>query len=52
MIDEALVQRVHEHGTRVIAWTVNEPAAARALRSWGVDGICTDVPRELVTAFA
>jgi glycerophosphoryl diester phosphodiesterase len=52
MIDEALVRRAHEHGTRVIAWTVNEAAMTRALRSWGVGGICTDVPREVAAALA
>lgn len=42
-IDRALVERIHESGGRVIAWTVNDPETARALETMGVDGICTDV---------
>lgn len=50
MIDEPLVAQVHAEGGRVIAWTVNDAATARTLRGWGVDGICTDLPRELKPA--
>jgi glycerophosphoryl diester phosphodiesterase len=42
-IDRPLVERIHEAGGRIIAWTVNDPAAARALDALGVDGVCTDV---------
>ena len=35
---------VHAAGGRVIAWTVNDPAAAVALARLGVDALCTDVP--------
>ncbi|MGH7663452.1 MAG: glycerophosphodiester phosphodiesterase [Gemmatimonadaceae bacterium] len=41
-IDRALVNEVHAAGGRVIAWTVNDQAAAAALIALGVDGICTD----------
>jgi len=44
LIDPELVERVHGDAGRVIAWTVNEGDVARRLLSWGVDGICTDVP--------
>jgi glycerophosphoryl diester phosphodiesterase len=44
MIDRPLVEEVHAAGGRVIAWTVNDPAAAVALARLGVDGLCTDVP--------
>jgi glycerophosphoryl diester phosphodiesterase len=40
--DQALCDAVHEAGGRVIAWTVNDPAAAAALAQLGVDGVCTD----------
>ena len=46
-IDEDLVARAHETGARVIAWTANDTAQWRALRSLGVDGICTDRIGEL-----
>jgi glycerophosphoryl diester phosphodiesterase len=50
MIDDHLVERVHAIGGRVIAWTINEPGAARHLASLGVDGLCTDLPRVIQQA--
>jgi glycerophosphoryl diester phosphodiesterase len=47
MIDQALVDVVHAAGGRLIAWTVNDVARASELLRQGVDGICTDMPREL-----
>jgi glycerophosphoryl diester phosphodiesterase len=44
LIDRELIDAVHADGGRVIAWTVNDGDVARRLASWGVDGICTDVP--------
>ena len=49
-VDESLVRDTHGAGGRVIAWTVNDPAAARALAAMGVDALCTDLPGELRTA--
>lgn len=51
LIDAALVSRVHEAGGRVIAWTVNDPAAAEALVAMGVDALCTDVTSDFVRIF-
>ncbi|MFN8667411.1 MAG: glycerophosphodiester phosphodiesterase [Gemmatimonadaceae bacterium] len=48
MIDASLVQHVHAVGGRVIAWTVNAPAAIAHLKSLGVDAVCTDVADEVV----
>ena len=42
LIDKPLVDRVHDNGGRVIAWTVNDRAAAERLVSAGVDGLCGD----------
>jgi len=47
LIDAALVRIAHKHGARVIAWTENDPAHARALVALGVDAICTDTPGEM-----
>lgn len=46
-IDEDLVARAHEIGARVIAWTANDTAQWQALRTLGVEGICTDRIGEL-----
>ena len=37
-----LVERLHEHGIQVYAWTVNNRERAKELISWGVDGIVSD----------
>jgi glycerophosphoryl diester phosphodiesterase len=47
LIDGALVDRVHDAGGRVIAWTVNSRDAAERLLALGVDGLCTDDVRLL-----
>ena len=47
LVDSRLVERVHDVGGRVIAWTVNEPADVDALVSMHVDAICTDDVRLL-----
>lgn len=47
MIDASLVRTIHGAGGRVIAWTVNEPHAARRLIDIGVDGLCSDDVRLL-----
>jgi len=38
------VARAQAFGLRVVPWTVNAVADMDRLRSWGVDGICTDRP--------
>lgn len=47
-IDTDLIVEAHSAGARVIAWTVNDVSRARELKAIGVDGICTDTPRELL----
>jgi len=49
LIDAELIERVHADGGRVIAWTVNDGDVALRLATWGVDGICTDVPAAMRT---
>jgi glycerophosphoryl diester phosphodiesterase len=41
-IDAPLVEAARGVGARVVAWTVNDAADARALAALGVDAICTD----------
>lgn len=45
LCDEAFVDRVHDAGVAVNAWTVADERAARAVRAAGVDGVITDHPR-------
>jgi glycerophosphoryl diester phosphodiesterase len=48
MIDQALVDAVHAADAKVIAWTVNDPAATATLAAMGVDGLCGNFPDRLV----
>lgn len=41
-LDATLVAEIKSAGLFVLAYTVNDPARARALGEWGVDTICTD----------
>ena len=50
ILDRAFVDRAHEHGKRVVAWTVNDPATVSMLAGWSVDGVITDDPRVALNA--
>lgn len=41
---ERVIARAHEHGIRVVVWTVDDPATMHSLLDAGVDGIITDRP--------
>ncbi|PYG01091.1 glycerophosphoryl diester phosphodiesterase [Georgenia satyanarayanai] len=43
-----LVDRARAAGLTVTPWTLNQPADWAAARDWGVDGIITDRPSELL----
>ncbi|MCG9096720.1 glycerophosphodiester phosphodiesterase [Laribacter hongkongensis] len=47
LVDAPLVGAAHTAGLAVLAWTVNDLATARRLRTLGVDALCTDAPDEL-----
>ena len=49
-VTEDVIARCHAAGLAVNAWTCNDPARARELAGWGIDGICTDVPGVLLDA--
>ena len=38
----ALARQVKDAGFGLFCYTVNDPARARELTAWGVDGMCTD----------
>jgi glycerophosphoryl diester phosphodiesterase len=43
-----VVHSLKEQGFKVYAYTVNDTERAHELKSWGVDGICTDYPDRFV----
>ena len=49
-VDADLIARCHQRRLAVNTWTCNDPARARQLAAWGVDGICTDIPDEILAA--
>ncbi len=42
LLTEETITRLHDIGTTIIAWTVNDPAIARTLFAFGVDGFTSD----------
>lgn len=44
MVDQQLVDRIHQFGMKTTPWTVRDRAEAGRLKSIGVDGIITDYP--------
>ena len=44
LLNEDLIQKLHDQDIRVIPWTVNEPEVMKRLVKSGVDGIITDYP--------
>ena len=51
-IDQELVNRVHEAGGSVIAWTVNEIGDLDRMVRLGVDGLCGNYPDRIRVAIA
>lgn len=41
---EHTVKQAHQHGCKIIPWTVNRPEDMQRLIGWGVDGLITDYP--------
>jgi len=50
LLTERLVHRAHRRGLRVFTWTLDDPAVARKFAAWGVDGIITNEPAEILAA--
>jgi glycerophosphoryl diester phosphodiesterase len=50
--DRTLAEAVHDGGYRLLAYTVNEPARARALIDQGVDAVFSDVPDRILATLA
>ena len=52
MVTKRGVRRAHDRGLRVFTWTLDDPAVARKFAAWGVDGIITNEPAEILAALA
>lgn len=52
LIDQDLVNRVHDAACTVIAWTVNEIGDLERLARFGVDGLCGNYPDRIRVAIA
>lgn len=44
LLDESKISYLQSLNMKVIPWTVNEVAAIRDMKNWGVDGIISDYP--------
>ena len=47
-----LAEELHQHGKKLMVWTVNREDDVRRLASWSVDGIVSDHPEMLARAAA
>ena len=52
LLDETQVRALRAQGIAVLCWTVNDPADARRLLGWGVDGVITDALDRIGPDFA
>lgn len=50
MLTARAIRRAHRRGLRVFTWTLDDPAVARRLAAWGVDGIITNEPDTILAA--
>ena len=42
LVTRERVEELHQAQVPLVTWTVNDPARAAELLSWGVDGVTTD----------
>jgi len=47
LVDEALVNSIHDMGMKIVPWTINEPEDMKRIIETGVDGIITDYPNRI-----
>ncbi|AQQ10260.1 Glycerophosphoryl diester phosphodiesterase [Sedimentisphaera cyanobacteriorum] len=51
MLSESFVKQVHKNGLELFVWTVNYLPDAERMRAWGVDGITTNYPADVLMIF-
>jgi len=49
LLTPSVVDKAHQAGLQLVAWTINEPEQMRRLVAAGVDGIITDFPERLLS---
>lgn len=47
-VDAALMDKAHEHGMKVVTWTVDEPAEMQRLMDLGVEALISNYPDRLL----
>ncbi|MFM4648598.1 glycerophosphodiester phosphodiesterase [Aeromonas bivalvium] len=47
-VDQALVHEIHDRGLKILVYTVDDVGDARQLAEWGVDGIFTNHPEQML----
>ena len=47
MLNQLMIQRVHDAGLLLYCWTVNDAEKAKNLMKWGIDAVTTDVAQWL-----
>ena len=50
MLTARALRLAHDRGLRVFTWTLDDPDMARKLAAWGIDGIITNEPAEILAA--
>ncbi len=50
MLTARAIRRAHDRGLRVFTWTLDDPDMVRKLAAWGIDGIITNEPAEILEA--
>ncbi len=48
LVDQSLIDRVHEAGKEIWVWTVDDQKEVRKFLNWGVDGVITDLDDAVV----
>lgn len=51
-LTRSVVDTMHRNGVAVNTWTCDDPARMAELVSWGIDGICTNVPNVALEVIA
>lgn len=48
LVSPQLIDFLHQHQIKIFAWTVNHPSLIKKFTSWGIDGLFSNYPDQLV----